>query len=197
MLWTSLAVQWLRLCTSNAGDTFQSLVREFRSHQLHGVSKRKRIMLFKKVSSSSKYNWFWGILVFFPTHWIRIRDRKQSPVHFTCLSIRKNIIYKFNILLWTASLCKVLEYSIFDIHTLAHTHTQSDTVGFAKIFSTQENSNIQLMPQIHIYSMYPTHTKPLYFYTDYSAHSQDSVCNQFHPILKAAQFFFLGGSCSA
>ena len=123
MLWTSLAVQWLRLCTSNAGDTFQSLVREFRSHQLHGVSKRKRIMLFKKVTSSSKYNWFWGILVFFPTHWIRIRDRKQSPVHFTCLSIRKNIIYKFNILLWTASLCKVLEYSIFDIHTLAHTHT--------------------------------------------------------------------------
>ena len=82
-----------------------------------------RIMLFKKVTSSSKYNWFWGILVFFPTHWIRIRDRKQSPVHFTCLSIRKNIIYTFNILLWTASLCKVLEYSIFDIHTLSHTHT--------------------------------------------------------------------------
>ena len=84
---------------------------------------------------------------------------------------------------------------MFDVQTLSN--TQSDTLGFAKIFSTQEYSCIQLLPQIHIHSMYPTHTKPLYLYTDYSAHSQDAVCSQFHPILKATQFFFLGASCSA
>ena len=124
------------------------------------------------------------------------KAQRTIPIHFTCLSIRTNIIYKFNILLWTASLCKVLEYSMFDVQTLL-SHTQCDTLGFAKIFSTQEYSYIQLLPQTHIHSMYPTQTKPLYFYTDYSAHSQDAVCNQFHPILKAGQFFFLWGSCSA
>ena len=37
---TSLAVQWLRLDTSTAGGTVQSLVRELRFHMQHGVAKK-------------------------------------------------------------------------------------------------------------------------------------------------------------
>jgi len=37
---TSLAVMWLRLCTSKA---VQSLVRELRSHMVGGMAKRKKL----------------------------------------------------------------------------------------------------------------------------------------------------------
>ena len=36
---TSLAVQWLRLHTSNAGTQVQSLTRELRSHMPHSAAK--------------------------------------------------------------------------------------------------------------------------------------------------------------
>ena len=36
---TSLAVQWLRLHTSNAGTQVQALIRELRSHMLCSLAK--------------------------------------------------------------------------------------------------------------------------------------------------------------
>ena len=39
---TSLAVQWLRFCTSSIGVWIQSLVRKLRSHMLHGHRHPKR-----------------------------------------------------------------------------------------------------------------------------------------------------------
>ena len=42
MLWTSLAVQWLRLCVSSAGGRVRSLVGELRSDMLCGVAKKKK-----------------------------------------------------------------------------------------------------------------------------------------------------------
>lgn len=57
---------------------------------------------------------------FLLTHYIKIIDQEESPVHFTCPSVRANIKCEFNILLWSTSLCKLLEYSRRDIHTLTH-----------------------------------------------------------------------------
>ena len=42
MLRTSLAVQWLRLCTSRAGGMVQSLVRELRSCHTAKLKKKKK-----------------------------------------------------------------------------------------------------------------------------------------------------------
>ena len=39
---TSLVVQWLKICTSSAGSTIWSLVRELRSHMLHAVAKKQK-----------------------------------------------------------------------------------------------------------------------------------------------------------
>lgn len=42
-IWTSLQVQWLRICASTAGGIWvQSPVRELRSHLLHGAAERKK-----------------------------------------------------------------------------------------------------------------------------------------------------------
>ena len=52
-LGTSLAVQWLRLHLPMQGVRVQSLVRELRSHMLHGqknkTKKKKRKLLFFKM----------------------------------------------------------------------------------------------------------------------------------------------------
>ena len=45
-----MAVQWLRLHTSNAGIRIQSLIRELRSHKPHGKTKKK-----KKVLETSRH----------------------------------------------------------------------------------------------------------------------------------------------
>ena len=39
---TSLVVQWLRLCTSNAGGVVPSLLRELRSHRPCGRGQKKK-----------------------------------------------------------------------------------------------------------------------------------------------------------
>ena len=39
---TSLAVQWLRLCTSTAGGADSSLAGELRSHMPRGVTRKKK-----------------------------------------------------------------------------------------------------------------------------------------------------------
>ena len=39
---TSLAVQWLRLCASNAGAWVQFLVQELRSHMSQGLAQEKQ-----------------------------------------------------------------------------------------------------------------------------------------------------------
>ena len=41
IMWTSLVVQWLRLCASNEEMWVRSLVGELRSYTLHGVAPRK------------------------------------------------------------------------------------------------------------------------------------------------------------
>ena len=41
IMWTSLVVQWLRLCASNEEVWVRSLVGELRSYTLHGVATRK------------------------------------------------------------------------------------------------------------------------------------------------------------
>ena len=40
----SLAVHWLRVCTSNAGAQVQSLAGKLRSHMLCGMAKKKKIV---------------------------------------------------------------------------------------------------------------------------------------------------------
>ena len=59
---TSLAVQWLQLNTSNAGEWVQSLVRELRSHIPHNVAKnfskeKKKQETFKKSALISCRLW--------------------------------------------------------------------------------------------------------------------------------------------
>ena len=41
-MWSSLVVQWLRLCASNEGAWVRSLVGELRSYMLHGVAPCKK-----------------------------------------------------------------------------------------------------------------------------------------------------------
>lgn len=60
--------------------------------------------------------------------------------------------------------------------------SDASILGGDKIFSTQEDFHTQLLPQIHIYSLYPTQTKHLYDGTDYPAHLRNQICKQFRPI---------------
>ena len=61
----SLVVQWLRLCTVNAGVQVLFLIRELRSHMLHGAAKK-----IKKKKKKKKINYY---QVLFPSQFIKNR----------------------------------------------------------------------------------------------------------------------------
>ena len=68
---TSLAVQWLRLCTSSEGIWVRSLVGEVRSRMQHGQKKKTARLLrgglFKQAGSSVCNHWGEGPCCLFPT----------------------------------------------------------------------------------------------------------------------------------
>ena len=50
----SLVVQWLRLHTSTSGAQVQSLDRELRSHMLHGMAKKIKILIKVIINKTKK-----------------------------------------------------------------------------------------------------------------------------------------------